>query len=188
MRFLNTIVLAITVHVTGTAVAGSPSLKDTFSLNPTRYSTAGFSKDQLAVLVVAETFLQGIGTRDPNLMLEQVLPSGGAALLRNGTTILTTLTGLVDRIPFTAPGSMAEVISGQPTIMVDSDIAMAWTPYEFWINGSIDHAGTDIWSFVKQNGKWLVSGVADNDHAPDDELLCLIHPRFVLPKCRACPV
>jgi len=138
-----------------------------FKLAAMRYSTTGFSEDQLAVLAVAEKFLLGIGTRDKNLMLAQILPLGGATLLRNGTPIFTTMAGVVDRIPFDHPKEISEIISGQPTIFVDRDIAMAWTPYEFLIDNVVDHVGTDIWSFAKQNGKWLVSGVADNSHKPE---------------------
>ncbi|KAJ6517137.1 hypothetical protein DFH09DRAFT_1287817 [Mycena vulgaris] len=100
------------------------------------------------------------------LMLDQILPSGGATLLRNGSPIFTTLAGVVERIPFDHPLEISEIISGQPTILVDRDIAMAWTPYEFLIDNVIDHVGTDIWSFVKQDGKWLISGVADNSRKP----------------------
>ncbi|KAJ7457452.1 hypothetical protein FB451DRAFT_1274929 [Mycena latifolia] len=131
-----------------------------------RYSTTGFSEDQLAVLAVAETFLLGIEKRDKAQMLAQILPAGGAALMRNGAPMFTTLAGLVERIPFDHPKAISEIISDQPTIFVDRDIAMAWTPYEFYIDGKIDHVGTDIWSFAKQDGKWFVSGVADNFHKP----------------------
>ncbi|KAJ6535095.1 hypothetical protein B0H19DRAFT_1184948 [Mycena capillaripes] len=129
-----------------------------------RYSITGFSEEQLAVLAVAEMFLHGIGARDKNLMLAQILPSGGAALLRNGSPMFTTLAGVVDRIPFDHPKKIAEVISGQPTILVDRDLAMAWTPYEFLIDGAVNHSGTDIWSFAKLDGKWLITSVADNSH------------------------
>ncbi|KAJ7881917.1 hypothetical protein B0H13DRAFT_930894 [Mycena leptocephala] len=129
-----------------------------------RYSTAGFSEEQLAVLAVAEKFLQGIGAKDKDLMLAQILPSGGATLLRNGSPIFTTLAGVVDRIPFDHPKEIAEIISGQPTILVDRDLAMAWTPYEFLVDNVVTHSGTDIWSFAKQDGKWFVSSVADNAH------------------------
>ncbi|KAJ7110769.1 hypothetical protein C8R43DRAFT_1041788 [Mycena crocata] len=137
------------------------------AIDPTRYSTAGFSEEQLAVLAVAENFLRGIGARDKKLMLDQILPSGGATLLRNGTPIFTTLSAVVERIPFDHPKEISEIISGQPTILVDGDIAMAWTPYEFLIDNVVDHVGTDIWSFLKQNGRWRVSGVADNSRKPD---------------------
>jgi hypothetical protein len=62
---------------------------------------------------------------------------------------------------------MAEIISHRPTILVDRDIAMARTPYEFSIDNVIDHVGTNIWSFAKHNGRWFISGVADNSRKPE---------------------
>ncbi|KAJ6632228.1 hypothetical protein B0H10DRAFT_2427028 [Mycena sp. CBHHK59/15] len=132
-------------------------------------STVGFTVEQLAVLDVAEKFLEGIGTRNKKLMLEQILPSGGATLLRNGSPLFLTLADVVDRIPFDHPQNLEERISGQPVILVDRDIAMAWTPYEFFIGDSLDHVGTNIWSFAKQDGRWLISGVADNSRKPDSD-------------------
>ncbi|KAJ7130421.1 hypothetical protein C8R44DRAFT_978501 [Mycena epipterygia] len=114
-----------------------------------RYNTTGFSEEQLAVLPVAETFLSGIGARDKNLMLAQILPSGGATLLRNGSPLFTTLGGVA-----------------QPTILVDRDLAMAWTPYEFSFDTVIDHVGTDIWSFTKLDGRWFISTLADDSYHP----------------------
>lgn len=130
------------------------------------YGTA-FSEEQLAILAVAEKFLQGIAARDKDLMRAQILPSGGATLLRDGSPVFTTLAGVVDRIPFDHPKDMAEIISHRLTILVDQDIAMAWTPYEFLIDNVIDHVGTNIWSFAKQDGRWFISGVADNSRKPE---------------------
>ncbi|KAF8206804.1 hypothetical protein K438DRAFT_1963112 [Mycena galopus ATCC 62051] len=110
----------------------------------TRYNTDGLSKEQLAVLAVAETFLSGIRLRDKALMLAQILPEGGATLLRN------------------------ESIFGTPVVLIDRDIAMAWIPYEFWMDGTLDHVGTDIWTYAKQNGRWIISGLADNSRKPDE--------------------
>jgi hypothetical protein len=73
----------------------------------------------------------------------------------------------VERIPSDDPRELSEIISAQPTILIDRDIAMAWTPYEFYIDGVLDHVGSDIWGFVKQDGKWLVSILADNSHKPE---------------------
>jgi hypothetical protein len=133
-----------------------------------RYNTDGLSEEQLAVLAVAETFLSGICLRDKALMLAQVLPAGGATLLRNGVPLHMTLAGVVERLPFDWPQKMSEPIVGTPVVLIDRDIAMAWTPYEFWMDGNLDHVGTDIWSFVKKDGRWIISGVADNNRKPDE--------------------
>ncbi|KAJ4474870.1 hypothetical protein J3R30DRAFT_3503956 [Lentinula aciculospora] len=131
------------------------------------YDRSVFTEEERAILQVAENFLNGIGNRDKALMSEQVLPSGGAVLMRNGAPIFTTLSGVIDRIPFDSPNKIEERISGQPVVRIDHSIAMAWTPYDFLINDKLDHFGTDIWSFAKLDGKWLVSSVADNARTPD---------------------
>ncbi|KAJ6508326.1 hypothetical protein C8R45DRAFT_1208028 [Mycena sanguinolenta] len=130
-----------------------------------RYSTAGFSDEQMAVLAVVEKFLQGVEARDRNLMLAQILPSGGATLLRNEEPLHLTLAGLVDRIFYHHKG-MSETISGQPVIAVDRNLAMLWAPYEFFFDNDnvVDHVGTAAYTFAKRDGKWLISGVADNSH------------------------
>ncbi|KAF7348251.1 putative lumazine-binding protein [Mycena sanguinolenta] len=130
-----------------------------------RYSTAGFSDEQMAVLAVVEKFLQGVEAHDKNLMLAQILPSGAATLLRNEEPLHLTLTGLVERI-FNHPKKVSEIISGQPIIAVDRNLAMLWAPYEFFFDNDnvIDHVGTAAYTFAKQDGKWLISSVADNSH------------------------
>ncbi|KAJ7844868.1 hypothetical protein B0H14DRAFT_2775648 [Mycena olivaceomarginata] len=132
-----------------------------------KYSTTGFTDDELAVITVAEKFLGGIAKRDKAAMLSLILPSGGATLIRNDAPISITLVGVVERIPFDYPQKMSEIISAQPTVRVDRDIAMAWTPYEFYMDGVLHHVGTNIWSFWKKDGKWVISGLADNSRTPD---------------------
>ncbi|KAJ7152425.1 hypothetical protein C8R46DRAFT_1007043 [Mycena filopes] len=135
----------------------------------TGYTTDGLSPEQLAVLAVAETFLSGIRLRDKALMLAQILPDGGATLLRNGTPLHMSLRAVVERLPFDSPQQLDEPITGTPVVLVDRDIAAAWTPYEFYVNGRLDHVGTDIWSFVKQgDGRWVISGLADNSRKPGE--------------------
>ncbi|KAK6995782.1 putative lumazine-binding protein [Favolaschia claudopus] len=135
-----------------------------------KYSKAGLTEVQLAVLAVAETFLECIKKRDKVTMLSIVHPSGGATLLRNDEPLFIDLVGVVERIPFDHPQKLSEAISAQPTVLVDpaGEIAMAWTPYEFYFDDVLHHVGTNIWSFLKREGKWMISGVADNSLAPGE--------------------
>ncbi|KAJ7348559.1 hypothetical protein DFH08DRAFT_1000495 [Mycena albidolilacea] len=119
-------------------------------------STSGFTDDGAAVVAVVDKFLGGLAKRDKAGML--VLSSGSATLVRNDGLIFTTLQGVVDRIPFDYPQEMSEIISAQPTVLVDREIAMAWTPYEFYFDGVVHHVGTGISSLLKQNWKWVISG------------------------------
>ncbi|KAJ7203061.1 hypothetical protein GGX14DRAFT_652505 [Mycena pura] len=111
-------------------------------------SVAGFSDEQRAVLAAVERFLDGIRLRDKAQMHALVLPRRR-------------------RHPPSPPSrEMAEPITGDPVVLVDREIAMAWTPYEFLVDGTLDHVGTDIWSLVKQDGRWLITGLVDNSHKP----------------------
>jgi hypothetical protein len=49
-----------------------------------------------------------------------------------------------------------------PLVRVDDDIAMVWAHYDFLVDGDVHHWGTNILSFLKQDGHWCVSSVADN--------------------------
>jgi hypothetical protein len=52
-------------------------------------------------------------------MLALVLSSGGATLVRDDGPIVTTLQGVANRIPLDYPQEMSEIISAQPTVLVD---------------------------------------------------------------------
>lgn len=39
---------------------------------------------------------------------------------------------------------------------------MIWVPYDFFLNDKLHHCGTDIVTLVRQDGRWLITGIADN--------------------------
>lgn len=43
-----------------------------------------------------------------------------------------------------------------PTVLVRGQIAVVWTPYEFWVNGKTSHCGIDSFDMVKIDGQWRV--------------------------------
>jgi hypothetical protein len=89
--------------------------------------------DEAAVLNVVNIFLSCIKKRDKTLMLSLILPRGGATLLRRGQPLHMSLEDVVNRIPFDA--DHPKVLDEQAyniKVIVDSDIAMAWTPYVFY--------------------------------------------------------
>lgn len=122
--------------------------------------------DEQAVLSTVKSFLACIVNRDKALMHALALPNGGATLIRNGEALHMNLAALVDRIPFDSPKKIDERTVGDPEIRVDVNIAMAWVPYEVLIDEKVDHIGTNILSLAKIDGKWLISGVADNSRSP----------------------
>jgi hypothetical protein len=45
-------------------------------------------------------------------------------------------------------------------IRVHNGIAIAWVPYEFWVEGKFSHCGVDAFTFFEMNGNWKIITVA----------------------------
>lgn len=46
-----------------------------------------------------------------------------------------------------------------PTVMVQGRVAMVWTPYDFHVDGGFSHCGIDVFTFLKGEDGWKVSGI-----------------------------
>ena len=46
---------------------------------------------------------------------------------------------------------------------IDNDLAVVWAPFEFLVDGKVDHCGTDLFYLARVDGKWLIAAVADID-------------------------
>lgn len=120
--------------------------------------------EEQAVIAPFQALLDGIGKRDHEMMREALLPGGMITLKRGDKITQLHFDAFIDHIPTTGNTQLAERIH-DPLVRIDDDIAIIWAPYEFLVDGKVDHCGTDIAHLVKHNGKWLVAGIADNQHA-----------------------
>lgn len=46
-------------------------------------------------------------------------------------------------------------------IKVDNNMANAWTPYEFWLNGKFSHCGVNSFQLFHDNGQWKIIYLID---------------------------
>jgi hypothetical protein len=46
-------------------------------------------------------------------------------------------------------------------VRIDNDLAVVWAPFDFLVDGKVDHCGTDLFNLVRVDGKWLIASVAD---------------------------
>lgn len=44
-------------------------------------------------------------------------------------------------------------------VLVDGDIAMVWTPYDFHINGNFSHAGIDVIVLLRTDAGWKIATI-----------------------------
>jgi hypothetical protein len=46
-------------------------------------------------------------------------------------------------------------------IQIDGAMANAWTPYEFWYQGSFSHCGANSFQLIKAKGQWKIIYIVD---------------------------
>jgi hypothetical protein len=117
--------------------------------------------DQKAALASFQAMLDGLGRRDKSAMMAQLLPGGGAILMRNGKPAQMTFDVLTDRLSQSGKESHEERIH-DAVVHVDGDVGTVWAPFEFLVDGKIDHCGRDIANLVRVDGRWLIAAIEDN--------------------------
>jgi hypothetical protein len=117
--------------------------------------------EQSAALASFQAMLDGLGKRDKAAMMAQVLPGAGGTFVRDGKLKQMTIEALADIIAKPSADTYEERIR-DPLVRVDGDIAVIWAPFQFLLNGKIDHCGTDVATLVLSDGRWLISSLEDN--------------------------
>jgi hypothetical protein len=93
-------------------------------------------------------------------MSEILIPEGCATQSRDHQISHTRLRDFPEKMP--GGTERLEERFYNPLVRVDDDIAMVWAQYDFLVGGEVHHWGTNILSFLKQDGRWRVSAIADN--------------------------
>ena len=65
-----------------------------------------------------------------------------------------------DFIATTKAGAADERIQFE-TIKIDGPLAIAWTPYKFYLNGQFSHCGVNSFQLVRLNGQWKIQYIID---------------------------
>jgi hypothetical protein len=130
-----------------------------FLILPT-HITAQTTQEEQAVLAPIHAMFDGMSKRDATLIKEPLLPGGTMVLMRDGTPTQMTFEAFADRVGKPGKVQIEEKIH-DPLIRIDNDLAVVWAPFEFQVDGKVDHCGTDLFNLVRQNGRWLIANVAD---------------------------
>ena len=120
---------------------------------------AALSEEQ-AVLAPVQAMFDGMTKRDAAAIKAPLLPGGTMVLMRDGKPTLMTFEAFADRVGRPGTSHIEERIH-DPLVRIDNDLAVVWAPFEFLVDGKVDHCGTDLFNLVRQDGKWLIASVAD---------------------------
>ena len=108
--------------------------------------------------------------RDAAAMKKPLLPGGGMVLMRDGKPTQMTFDAFADLVGKPGKAQIEERIH-DPLVRIDNDLAVVWAPFEFLVDGKVDHCGTDLFNLVRADGKWLIASVADTGPGILPELL-----------------
>lgn len=54
-------------------------------------------------------------------------------------------------------------------IKIDGVMAVAWTPYKFFVNDQFSHCGVNVFTLIKRTNDWQIIGIADTRRKKDCE-------------------
>ena len=126
-------------------------------LNTSLYAA---TPEEQAVLASVSAMFDGMAKRDAAAIKEPLLPGGTMVLMRDGKPTQMTFEAFADRVGKPGTTQIEERIH-DPLVRIDNDLAMVWAPFEFLVDGKVDHCGTDLFNLVRKDGKWLIASVAD---------------------------
>ena len=115
-----------------------------------------------AVLAPINAMFAGMSARDAAAIKAPAIPGATMVLMRDGKPAQMTIEAFAERLGKPSPSGkpIAERIH-DPLIKIDNDLAVVWAPFDFLVDGKVDHCGTDLFNLVRTDGKWLIASVAD---------------------------
>ena len=126
------------------------------------YSIISFSQsdDRALILETVQKFFDSIEFRDRQLLESILVPNSlniSARELDDGEDQLNVMSYDEVVTALTRPGRNAKERSWDETVLIQGNIAVVWTPYDFHVDGVFSHCGIDSFQLIKQDGQWLIS-------------------------------
>ncbi len=126
----------------------------------TQASVEAQTKEAQAVMVPITAMFDAMAKRDAAAIKKPLLPGGSMVLMRDGKPTQMTFDAFADLVGKPGKAQIEERIH-DPLVRIDNDLAVVWAPFEFLVDGKVDHCGTDLFNLVRADGKWLIASVAD---------------------------
>jgi hypothetical protein len=114
-------------------------------------TVAAATDPHAAVLGVVSALFDGMRNRDEAALRAVFAPEArlGDGGIDGFVTAVTTGERHLDEVTF------------EETVLIDGDLAMAWTPYNLFIDGEFHHCGVDLFVMRRRDGRWLITQLDD---------------------------
>jgi len=128
--------------------------------HPSYASDANSDTDRRALINLTQNYFNAVAARDTASLRDYLLPNA-QFIYRNGEPLnsmigVTTVPDLLVKLPVLS-GDLLERMR-EPTVLVQGNIGMLWTRYDFYQNKQFSHCGTDAFTFLKTQDGWRIAG------------------------------
>jgi hypothetical protein len=115
--------------------------------------------DEKAVLIPVQAMFDGMAHRDAAAIKAPWLPGGVLVVVQEGVLSQLTVEYWANRVATSGTTHIEERIDN-PQIRIDHDLAMVGAPFNFYIDGKLDHCGRDLFNLTRKSGGWQIVALA----------------------------
>jgi hypothetical protein len=116
------------------------------------------------VLAVVRTLFDGMREKDREKLVsvfhtDARLHTAGADGQGNPVTRATPVDAFIANV--VAGEAYVDEVTFDETVMFDGNLAMAWTPYNVFVNGDFQHCGVDLFAMTRTDAGWKILQIVD---------------------------
>lgn len=111
----------------------------------------GINTESVAVLAVVNTLFDGMRSKDPQ-KLRSVFAEGASL---GGTPVEKFVESVL------ASKAHLDEVTFDETVLIDGELAMAWTPYNLFVDGVFHHCGVDLFVMRRTVDGWNIRYLED---------------------------
>jgi len=128
-------------------------------------SSAYAQSDVEGVKAAVNTLFEGMKKGDTALLRSTFAPGGVLqTVVKNREGEVRVMTEPLDSFVVAVGRPHTEVYDERiqfETVKIDGDLAIAWTPYKFFIGDKFSHCGVNSFQLVKLKGQWKIQYIID---------------------------
>lgn len=124
-------------------------------------ANADEAADRTAVVAMVQTFFDAMTDRDVDGMRSMLTPDGIFYGYRENSEGLQIMSPTHQRYVEGLASGDRRLIERfwDPQVLLHDRMAVVWTPYDLFVDGTFSHCGIDSFSFLKTREGWKITGI-----------------------------
>lgn len=123
-------------------------------------------REKPKVIATIDDFFQGMKQGDTSQIKQQLYTTCGLKTIgqtREGKAgiHITEMTVFLEVIAKKPKNQILDERISSYEVLIDKNMAIAWTPYRFYINDTFSHCGVNVFSLIKDAEKWKIFAIMD---------------------------